>query len=81
MIKPVMISYHNDLDVIPFASVKAVLGDVVDGKPKIEIVIDNHNKIGILIGDEANAFIKQYNSYLRFIELGIMDQKTPVPKQ
>ncbi|MBE9542557.1 MAG: hypothetical protein IMF01_09580 [Proteobacteria bacterium] len=76
-VKPTLISYHNGLDVIPFASVKAVLGDVIDDTNKITIAIDGFSESAILMGTSASDFIEQYNKYLRFIELGIMDERTP----
>lgn len=84
-IKPHLIAFSSGLTIIPFRNITAVSGDEItkskgpdaEGIEHIEVIPSimvllkglNEEEGISLIGDDADKFIKDYNHYLRLIEL------------
>lgn len=66
--KPELIAYTKGLTIIPFENVKCASGDIINGKTKLFVFLDFKENEIILIDDEADLFLEQYNTYLAFIE-------------
>lgn len=74
--RPELIAYSAGLVIVPFENVKLVYGDVIDGRNKITVVMDDKNVSVTFIDDEAQKFLDQYNNYLAFVEAATITDLT-----